>query len=88
MQKSIYEVGVNEKQLANIGRQMMDFSEYYPSLKGMNDDGLRELNNLSHVGNMLTKVGNAFGPRLKDFTQEDLDLIARFVKKELDTQKV
>jgi hypothetical protein len=40
---------------------------------------------MSHVGNLLTKLGNAFGPKLdKDFTAEDMDLIARFMKKEID----
>jgi hypothetical protein len=34
---------------------------------------------------MLTHLGNTYGPRLdKDFTDEDMDLIARFIKKEVD----
>ena len=84
MEKSIYEVGEQHKQLAAIGRRMMDMSEY-ANCKGMKDEDFKLLNDLSHVGNLLTKLGNAFGPKLdKDFTAEDMDLIARFMKKEID----
>ena len=83
MQKSIYEATENQKQLAVIGRAMMDMSEY-ANCKGMKEEDFKLLNDMSHVGNMMTKVGNTFGPRMKDFTQEDLDLIARFMKKEID----
>ena len=83
MQKSIYEATANQKQLAVIGRAMMDMSEY-ANCKGMKEEDFKLLNDMSHVGNMMTKVGNTFGPRMKDFTQEDLDLIARFMKKEID----
>jgi len=83
MQKSIYEATENQKQLAVIGRKMMDMSEY-ANCKGMKEEDFKLLNDMSHVGNMMTKVGNAFGPTMKDFTQEDLDLIARFMKKEID----
>jgi len=84
MQKSIYEVSAQYKQLADIGRQMMDMSEY-AYCKGMKDEDFKLLNDMSHVGNLLTKLGNAFGPKLdKDFTDEDMELIARFIKKEID----
>ena len=84
MQNSIYEVDAKYKQLAAVGRQMMDMSEY-ANCKGMKDEDFKLLNDMSHVGNMLTKLGNAFGPKLeKDFTAEDMDLIARFMKKEID----
>ena len=84
MQKSIYEATENQKQLAVIGRAMMDMSEY-ANCKGMKEEDFKLLNDMSHVGNLLTKLGNAFGPKLdKDFTQEDMDLIARFMKKEID----
>jgi hypothetical protein len=83
MQKSIYEATENQKQLAVIGRAMMDMSEY-ANCKGMKEEDFKLLNDMSHVGNMMTKVGNTFGPTMKDFTQEDLDLIARFMKKEID----
>ena len=84
MNTSIYEVSAQYKQLAAVGRKMMDMSEY-ANCKGMKDEGFKLLNDMSHVGNLLTKLGNAFGPKLdKDFTQEDMDLIARFIKKEID----
>jgi hypothetical protein len=82
--KSIYEVDAKYKQLAAVGRQMMDMSEY-ANCKGMKEEDFKLLNDLSHVGNLLTKLGNAFGPKLeKDFAAEDMDLIARFMKKEID----
>jgi hypothetical protein len=84
MEKSIYEVGAEYKQLAVIGRRMMDMSEY-ANCKGMKEADFKLLNDMSHVGNLLTKLGNTYGPKLdKDFTDEDMDLIARFVKKEVD----
>jgi len=82
MQTSIYE-NTQFKDLAVIGRQMMDMSEY-ANCKGMKEADFKLLNDMSHVGNLLTKLGMAFGPTIKDFTQEDLDLIARFMKKEID----
>jgi hypothetical protein len=84
MKTSIYEVSEQHKQLAVIGRRMMDMSEY-ANCKGMKDEDFKLLNDMSHVGNLLTKLGNTFGPKLeKDFTAEDMDLIARFIKKEVD----
>ena len=83
MNTSIYEASQQEKQMAVIGRRMMDMSEY-ANCKGMKEADFKLLNDLSHVGSMLTKIGNAFGPKFKDFTAEDLDLIARFTKKEID----
>ena len=83
MIKSVYEVSEDHKHLAVIGRAMMDMSEY-ANCKGMKEEGFKELNDLSHVGNMLTKVGIVFGVKESDFTAEDKDLIARFVKKEID----
>jgi hypothetical protein len=82
--KSIYEATTAQKNMAVIGRQMMDMSEY-ANCKGMKEADFKLLNDLSHVGNLLTKLGNAFGPRLdKDFTAEDMNLIARFTKGEVD----
>lgn len=81
-----FEATAQQKQLANIGRQMMDFSESYTGLGKLRDEQLRELNELSHVGNMLTHYGAPFGTNRKDFTDEDLQLIAGFMKGSLDTQ--
>ena len=84
MQKSIYEVDAKYRELAAVGRAMSDMSEY-ANCKGMKDAEFKLLNDMSHVGNMLTKLGSPFGPKLdKDFTAEDMDLIARFMKKEID----
>jgi hypothetical protein len=63
---------------------MCDMSEY-ANCKGMKEEDFKLLNDMSHVGSLLTKLGNAFGPKLeKDFTAEDMNLIARFMKKEID----
>ena len=83
MASGYFETTTGQKQLADIGRKMMDMSEY-ANCKGMKEEGFKELNDLSHVGNMLTKVGIVFGVKESDFTAEDKDLIARFVKKEID----
>lgn len=82
-QTSIYEATPTQKKLAVIGRAMMDMSEY-ANCKGMKDEDFKLLNDLSHVGSMLTKLGNSFGPKIEDFSQEDLALVARFSKKEID----
>jgi hypothetical protein len=81
--KTFFEATAGEKQLAAVGRAMMDMSEN-ANCKGMKDPDFKLLNDLSSVGTMLTRVGVAFGCSLKDFTEEDLDLIARFMKKEID----
>ena len=51
--KTYFEATPQQKQLADLGRSMMDWSEDYGKqhgLKGVTDDGLRTLNDLSHVG--------------------------------------
>ena len=87
---TFFEATAQQKQLATIGRQMMDFSEEYGKINGLarvTDDGLRVLNELSHVGNMLTHYGANWGTTLKDFTDADLALIAKFMKKEVDIER-
>ena len=82
-----YEATAQQKQLASIGREMMDYSESYGAKNGLGhlkDEGLRVLNELSMVGSMLTRFGAAFGTTQKDFTAEDMKLIESFMKKELD----
>ena len=82
-----FEATKEQKQLADIGRNMMDFSENYGvdnGLSQLKDEGLRVLNNLSHVGGMLTRYGSPFGTTLKNFTDADMQLISKFMKKELD----
>ena len=87
MQK-LFEATDQQKKLANIGRAMMDFSEYFDGLGKLTDAQLGTLNKMSHVGGMLTKLGTTFGPRAKDFTAEDQQLIIQFTKKELDLQSL
>ena len=85
--QNFFEATKEQKQLADIGRNMMDFSENYGvdnSLGKLKEEGLRVLNNLSHVGGMLTRYGAPFGTTLKNFTDADMQLISKFMKKELD----
>ena len=85
--QNFFEATKEQKQLADIGRNMMDFSENYGvdnGLSQLKDEGLRTLNNLSHVGGMLTRYGAPFGTTLKNFTDADMQLISKFMKKELD----
>jgi hypothetical protein len=89
MKFETYEATADQKQLASIGRAMMDFSEEYGKLHGLkpvSDNGLRTLNNLSHVGHMLTTVGATFGASEVNFTDADKELIVRFMKKEVDIE--
>jgi uncharacterized protein with von Willebrand factor type A (vWA) domain len=85
-----FEATQEQKQLAQIGREMMDFSEQYGikhGLKGVTDDGLRTLNELSHVGNMLTYYGATWGTTRKDFTDADMELISKFMQKKVDIDR-
>ena len=81
--QSVYEVSEDYKHMAKVGRAMMDMSEY-ANCKGMKEADFKLLNDTSHVGNMMSKVGTTFGPTMKSFTTEDLDLIKRFEQKEID----
>jgi len=88
--KAFFEATPQQKQLADIGRAMMDWSENYGrehGLKAVTDNGLRTLNNLSHVGNMLTNYGAPYGTKEKDFSDEDRKLIVAFMQKEVDIER-
>ena len=81
---AIFEATQEQKQLATIGREMMNYSEEYGKLHGLKavtDDGLRTLNNLSHVGAALTHFGATFGTTAKDFSDEDRELIVQWMQK-------
>ena len=81
---AIFEATQEQKQLATIGREMMNYSEEYGKLHGLGkvtDDGLRTLNNLSHVGAALTHYGATFGTTAKDFSDEDRELIVQWMQK-------
>jgi hypothetical protein len=87
---AFFEATQEQKQLAAIGRDMMDFSENYGKehgLKDVTDDGLRVLNNLSHVGYMLTTVGATFGAAEANFTDADRELIVQFMQKKVDIER-
>ena len=87
---TFFEATPQQKQLANIGRAMMDYSEEYGKihgLKAVTDDGLRTLNELSHVGNMLTHFGANYGTRAKDFNDADRKLIVEFINKTLIVER-
>jgi hypothetical protein len=90
MAQTYFEATEQQKKLSDLGRQMMDFSEEYGAkhgLKGVTDDGLRTLNNLSHVGSMLAHFGAPFGTGDKDFSDADRKLISDFVQKKVDIDR-
>ena len=90
MNTSYFEATPAQKQLAQIGRDMMDFSENYGKihgLKAVTDNGLRTLNELSHVGNMLAHFGATYGTKAKDFSDADRKLIVDFVNKKIDIER-
>ena len=80
---AFFETPTAQKQLATIGREMQDYSENFGKehgLKQLKDPGLKILNELSQVGGMLIRYGVTFGTTLKDFTDEDMQLVAAFMK--------
>jgi len=90
MNTTFFEATAQQKQLAAIGRAMMDFSEEYGKIHGLRavtDDGLRTLNNLSHVGHKLTQVGGPWGTTVKDFDSADRELIIQFMQKTVDIER-
>ena len=90
MNQTYFEATPQQKQLADLGRAMMDYSEQYGvkhGLKAVTDNGLRTLNNLSHVGYMLTHFGATYGTSAKDFSQDDMELITQFMQKKVDIER-
>ena len=90
MNATFFEATPQQKQLANIGRAMMDFSEEYGKihgLKGVTDLGLTTLNELSQVGNMLAHFGAPYGTTIRDFTEADRELIVNFINKTLEVER-
>lgn len=78
-----FETSTSHKQLATVGRQMQDYSEEFGKIHGLKhlkEGGLRVLNELSQVGGMLIRYGVTFGTTLKDFTEDDMQLVAEFMK--------
>ena len=65
---SIYDnVTPQQQELIHLGRKMMEFS-----IKCKDDV---KSNELSRVGDRLVGVGSTFGPKITDFTSDDLVLI-------------
>ncbi len=90
MAQSFFEATTEQKRMATIGRGMMDYSEEYGKihgLKGVTDNGLRTLNDLSHVGNALTHYGAPFGTGRNDFSEADMELISKFMQKKVDIER-
>tara|TARA_B110000977_G_scaffold61612_1_gene83820 strand:+ start:102 stop:386 length:285 start_codon:yes stop_codon:yes gene_type:complete len=79
--QQIFESTPQQKQLADIGRSMMDYSEQYGKLHGLKplkDAGLRILNDLSHTGGKLTRFGTTFGTNAKSFGEDERELMVKF----------
>ena len=90
MNTSYFEATPAQKQLAQIGRDMMDFSENYGKIHGLKDvtdDGLRTLNSLSQVGYMLTTFGASYGASVSSFSAEEKELISKFMQKTVDIER-
>ena len=88
--KSPYEITKGQAQLARVGSDMMDWSEDYGKihgLKGVTDNGLLTLNDMSYVGRKLTTVGATFGARQQDFTVKELKLISDFMQNKVDIER-
>ena len=66
MFKQLHETTTDQKQMATIGREMMDFSEH-ASMAGLKDKQIAVFN-LSDVGYMLTQVGALFGTRVESLS--------------------
>jgi hypothetical protein len=77
--RQLYEATTEEKQLAAIGREMMDFSENASMAKLKNEE-IRPYNDLSDVGFMLTQVGTLFGTRQKSFNAHQTKVIEDWQK--------
>jgi|TARA_B110000908_G_scaffold126415_1_gene148268 hypothetical protein len=89
-QLAYFESTPEQKQLAALGRDMMDYSENYGKefgLKAVTDAGLTKLNELSHVGYMLTTVGAAWGASEKSFSAAERKLIVDFSNKQVDIER-
>ena len=81
--QNFFETPAAQKQLASVGRKMQDYSEDFGKVNGLGhlkEGGLKVLNDLSCVGGLLIRYGVTFGTTMKDFRDEDFQLIAEFMK--------
>lgn len=74
-----YETNPQHKKLANIGRALMNHSET-ASMKGKNDSQIRMFNQMSSLGNALTKFGTSFGPKNIKDVMDETELDAASIK--------
>ena len=74
-----YEATPAEKELAEIGRAMMDFSET-ASMAGLKNEEIRPYNDLSDVGYMLTQVGALFGTKVDSLSAHQTKVMAYWNK--------
>ena len=70
-----YETNPQHKKLADIGRALMTHSET-ASMKGKDDNAIKMYNQMSSLGNTLTKFGTTWGPKslpdvMKDEPEDD-----------------
>ena len=73
---SLYEVDHKSKMLGAVGRRLYDMAW------DEKDDA--PANSYSRLGMKCISVGNPFGADLSDFTETEVKLIAKVMKKELD----
>ena len=76
------ETDPKHKELANIGRALMAYSETAP-MKGKTDAEVGVFNKMSNLGNNLTKFGTTFGPRSLQDLMKSTNLNAETIKKML-----
>jgi hypothetical protein len=69
---SHFEITPQQRQLANIGRDMMD-----AAIKEKDDT---KSNQMASVGYKMCAFGAPFGTSKKDFSESDMALIAEFMK--------
>ena len=74
-----YETGTVNKKLATIGRALMTHSET-ASMKGKDDNAIKMYNQMSALGNTLTKFGTTFGPKNVKDVMDETDLDAAAIK--------
>jgi len=74
-----YETNPVHKKIANIGRALMSHSET-ASMKGKTDDEIRMFNQMSSLGNALTRFGTAFGPKSVEDIVKDTDLNPKMIQ--------
>ena len=73
------ETDPKHKKLANIGRALMTHSET-ASMKGADDAKIGMFNQMSSLGNNLTKFGTTFGPRSLQDLMKSTGLNAESIK--------